>query len=275
MLQTKALIRDHQRELLVFVFLLAAFFPTMLWMWDRWFADNSYYSHGILIPVISAFLIWKKRAVLKKIPVKPSHWGFELFSAGVILYWASAILHVYFTSGFAMIIILAGLILYFYGERTLKEIRFPVLFLAFMVPMPIILVAFVCFKLKIIAAHLATLVLNLMGLPALQQSSLIMMSHSYVEVEDSCGGLRSLISLAALGSIFAYRLKLRLSKKILLFASAIPIAVVTNALRIVFLAAVGEIWGTQYTQGFLHGLSGYMVFIFAFLMLFTVKKLLT
>jgi exosortase/archaeosortase family protein len=84
-----------------------------------------------------------------------------------------------------------------------------------------------------------------------------------------------LIALTALGCIFAYRLKLRLSKKMLLFASAIPIATITNACRIVFLAAVGEIWGTRYTQGPLHGISGYLVFVFAFLFLFAVKKILT
>jgi exosortase len=144
-----------------------------------------------------------------------------------------------------------------------------------MVPLPLIMVSFVCFKLKIIAAHLATIILNMIGFPAVQLSSIIRLSHSYVLVEDSCGGLRSLISLTALGCIFAYRLHLRLTRKMILFLSAIPIAVITNACRIVFLSAVGEIWGTQYTQGFVHDLSGYLVFAFAFLMLFTVKKVLT
>ncbi len=144
-----------------------------------------------------------------------------------------------------------------------------------MIPLPLILVAFICFKLKIIAAQFATFILNLIGLHAVQQSSIIKLSHSFVLVEDSCGGLRSLISLTALGCIFAYRLKLRLTKKILLFLSAIPVATISNAFRIVFLSAVGECWGTEHTQGFLHDLSGYLVFVFAFLLLFAVKKILT
>jgi exosortase len=205
----------------------------------------------------------------------PSPWGLRLFIVGIMLYWLSALMHVYFTSGFSMLIVTAGLILHFYGVKTLKEIRFPLFFLIFMIPLPLIVVAFICFKLKILAAQFATLLLNLIGLHAVQQSSILKLDHSYVLVEDSCGGLRSLISLTALGCIFAYRLKLRLTKKMLLFISAIPIATVANACRIVFLSAVGEIWGTNYTQGFLHDLSGYMVFVIAFLMLYAVKIILT
>ena len=274
MAPSKTLIKNHQKEILVVILLFAAYMPTIMWMWDRWLSEDSYYSHGILVPLVSLFLVWSKRRTLRKLPSETSPWGLRIFFLGIILYWASAISHVYFTSGFSMLIVIAGLVLHFYGEKALREILFPLLFLVFMIPLPLIVIAFICFKLKIVAAHLATFILNMIGLPAMQESSIIKMNHSYVLVEDSCGGLRSLISLTALGCIFAYQLKLRLFKKMVLFISAIPIATITNACRIVFLSAVGEIWGTQYTQGLLHDLSGYLVFAFAFLLLFAVKKLL-
>jgi len=267
-------IKNYQKEILVVILLFAFSLPTILWMWDRWFEQGSYYSHGILVPLISLFLVFKKREVLKKLPFESSPLGLRLFIAGIIFYWISALLHVYFSSGFAMLIVTSGLVLHFYGEKVFRAILFPLLFLIFMIPLPLIGVAFICFKLKILAAHLATFILNTIGFQASQQSSLIKMRHSYVLVEDSCGGLRSLISLTALGSIFAYQLKSGLFRKTLLFISAIPIATITNACRIVFLSVIGEIWGTQYTQGALHDLSGDLVFFFAFLMLFAVKKYL-
>jgi len=273
--QSNTFVKTHQQEIVVAILLFLASLPTIFWMWDRWFTVDSYYAHGILIPIVSMFLVWKKREALKKIAPAPSPWGLRLFVLGIMFYWASALLHVYFTSGFSMLIVTAGLVLHFYGEKTLKEIRFPLFFLVFMIPLPLIVVAFICFKLKIIAAQSATLMLNLFGFHAVQESSIIKLPHSYVLVEDSCGGLRSLISLTALGCIFAYRLKLRLSMKILLFLSAIPIATFSNACRIVFLSLVGEIWGTDHTQGFLHDISGYLVFVIAFLMLYGVKKLMT
>ncbi len=267
--------KTPHKEFLIVILFFAAYLPILCWMSDRWFAPNSYYSHGILVPMVSLFLVWKKQASLKQLRFQSSSWGMTLITAGLLLYWLSALMHVYFTAGFSMLIVMAGLILHFYGKRTMREVLFPVLFLVFMIPLPLIMIAFICFKLKIIAAHLAAWILNLIGLPAIQESSILKLRHSYVLVEDSCGGLRSLVSLTALGCIFAYRLKLRLSRKIILFISAIPIATFTNACRIVFLAAVGEIWGTEYTRGFLHELSGYLVFAFAFLMLYIVKRRLT
>jgi MFS superfamily sulfate permease-like transporter len=51
---------------MVGIFVLLIYVPSFLWMWDRWFARDSYYSHGILIPFVTAFLIWQKRDVSKK-----------------------------------------------------------------------------------------------------------------------------------------------------------------------------------------------------------------
>jgi exosortase len=255
------------------ILLLLAYTPIILWMWERWFAPGSFYSHGILVPLVSTYLIFDKIDVLKKIPYEPSPWSFRLFILGIIVYWASAIMHVYFTAGFSLLFVASGLVLHFFGKKALQEIWFPLFFLVFMIPLPLILVAAISFKLKILAAKLATFMLNHLNLPAFQLASIIKMKHTYVVVEDACGGLKSLISLTSLGALFAYQLKSGLFKKTILLLSAIPIAVITNAFRIVFLAAVGEIWGVLYVQGILHDISGYLVFAFAFLLLFTIEQI--
>ena len=83
-----------------------------------------------------------------------------------------------------------------------------------------------------------------------------------------------LISLTALGSIFAYLMTSGKTKKIVLFLSTIPIAIITNVVRVVFLSVVSEIWGAQYATGFTHDFSGFMVFALAFALLYGVGKLL-
>ena len=122
-----------------FLFVLA-YLTTFEWMWDRWFSEGSYYSHGILVPIISAILIWQKRDILKKIRSKPSLGGNWLFLAGIIVHILSIIFRVYFTSGFSMIMVLAGFVLAVYGRDFLKEVLFPVIFLVFMVPIPIVII---------------------------------------------------------------------------------------------------------------------------------------
>ena len=170
---------------------------------------------------------------------------------------------------------LLGLVLHFFGKRVLNHVFFPIIFLAFMIPLPIVTIANISFKLKIFAAQFATVILNdHLRIPCFQDGSIIRLQHSQVIVDDVCSGLRSLISLTALGSIFAYWIKGGIFKKAIVFLSTIPIAVITNALRIVFLSTVSEIWGAQYATGFIHDLSGFIVFAGAFVLLFSVVKLL-
>ena len=243
-------------------------------MWDRWFVRDSYYSHGILIPFVSGFLIWQQRSKLTDLPQIRSRWAVPLIIAGLTIHLISSVLRVYFSSGFSMIIVLSGLILYFYGSAVFKKISFPVAFLIFMVPIPLVVISGISFKLKIFAAELSETILNNLRLPAIREGSMIKMRHTYIMVDDVCSGLRSLISLTALASIFAFWLRGGIAKKVVVFLSSIPIAIITNVFRIVLLSAISEIWGAQYAMGFTHDFTGFLVFALAFVLLFMVVKLL-
>jgi len=258
----------------MFVLFILAYFPTMLWMQDRWFAKDSYYSHGVLIPFITFLLIWQKRNEMKQIKLEPSAWGMGLFVIGIIIHLLSLLLRVYFTSGFSMIIVLAGFVLCVYGKKLLKEILFPVIFLVFMVPLPVLTVINLSFQLKLLSAKMAAVMLNVINIPAVQQGSYIHMTHASVVVEDACSGLRSLIALMALGALFAYWMRSGKLKKVVLFLSSIPVALLTNMFRIMALAIISEFWGAKYVTGFVDGFFGFLVFVTAFLMLTRIEKVL-
>lgn len=266
--------KKHYEPIIAGFVLLLAYLPALKVMWDRWFSADSYYSHGILIPFVVAYLIWQKREILAKVKIKRSGWGLPLIVAGIIIYLMSSILRVNFTASFSMLFVIFGFVLHFYGRETLRIILFPVCFLFFMLPLPSVVIVNISFKMKLFAAQIATAILNNMGIDAIRDGSIIKMRHAYVIVDDVCSGLRSLISLAALGSIFAYWMNGRMWKRILLFSTTIPIAIVTNVCRIVFLASISEIWGPQHAVGFVHDVSGFMVFALAFFMLLVVAKLI-
>lgn len=268
------IIKDHFKELLVAVIYIATYVPTLIWMWDRWFARDSYYSHGILIPFVTIFLIWQKKDELASIAKKSSSWGLPLIIVGILIHIFSSLFRIYFSSGFSMIIVLIGLILYFYGSAVLRKIMFPVIFLVFMMPVPLVVISNISFKMKIFAAEIAAIMLNKMGLVAIREGSIIKMQHAHVIVDDVCSGLRSLISLTALGSIFAYWMDSSMVRRVLLFLSTIPIAIITNVFRVIFLSVVSEVWGPQYASGFIHDLSGFLVFGVAFLLLYAAGKVL-
>ena len=262
------------KQISVTVLFLLAYVPTFIWMWDRWFARDSYYSHGILIPFVSLFLVWQKRNDLAATEQKRSGWGMTLIVGGMLLHVLSSLMRVYFISGFSMLIVLVGLVLFFYGLAVFWKVLFPVLFLVFMVPVPLVVITNVSFAMKIFAAKIATAMLNSAGIPALREGSLILMRNAQVVVDDVCSGLRSLISLMALGSIFAYWMKSSMARKLILFAFTVPIAVVTNVARIIFLSSVAEIWGPRFAVGFVHDASGFLVFALAFVLLFVIAKVL-
>lgn len=268
------ILKKFKSELTIAVLFVLTYTPTMIWMCDRWFAHDSYYSHGILVPVVTLYLIWQKREELARFVPRSSRWGLRLITAGLLLHLVSSFFRVYFSSGISMIVVLAGLILHFYGGKIFRKILFPVCFLIFMVPAPLVIITNVSFKMKIFAAQIAEATLNNLRIPAIREGSLIKMRHAYVMVDDVCSGLRSLISLTALGSIFAYWLNADRQKKILLFLLTIPIAVLSNVVRIVFLSVIAEVWGPKYAVGFTHDLSGFLVFVSAFFLLYCVSKVL-
>lgn len=256
------------------IFLIIAYTPTFAWMIDRWSVKDTYYSHGFLIPFICAFLVWHKREALKKIKINPSGIGWVLFIPSVLVHILSSLWRVYFTSGFSLIPVFAGLILLFFGREYLKQLLFPLFFISFMIPLPLVAIANISFKLKIFAAQISTFIINRMGVPAIRDGSVIRTAHSHLVVEDPCSGIRSLIALIALGALMAYFSNISKPKKVILFLSSIPIAISTNVIRIVALSLASEMYGPKLASGFFHDTMGILVFVFAFVGLSLVAKFL-
>ncbi len=242
------------------ILFLFAYFPTLVWMADRWMAADSYYGHGFLIPLVSAYLVWRKRKEIAQLPKESSSWGLVLLVVGLLIHLASAMVKVYFTSGFSILISVSGLVLYLGGKRLLRAVGFPIFMLFFMIPFPLVVIGTAVLRLKLFAAMCATVILHLIGMPAVQQGSTIFMRNATVLVDDPCSGLRSLLSLLTLGVLFAYLKQARLSRRVLFFLSSIPIAIFANVIRIVMLAGIADIYGVDVALKFFHDFSGFVVF---------------
>ena len=258
--------------ILLTILLLFAYFPTIIWMVDRWAAPDSYFGHGFLIPLISLALVWGKRKELSLIKPDPSPWGLVCLTAGLLIHLVSAMIKVYFTSAFSIVLTVTGLVLYLWGKKMLRSVAFPIFFLLFMVPFPLVVIGTTTVRLKLFAALCATHVLRIFGIPSLQRGSTIYMAHATVAVDDPCSGLRSLLSLLTLGVLFAYLKKTSLLKRAIFFLSSIPIALVANIIRIVLLAGIAEIYGIDVAIKFFHDFSGFLVFALALLGLSAVGR---
>lgn len=250
------------------------YIPTFIWMIERWSVKDTYYSHGFLVPFICLFIIWTKREQLRKLTAKPSGYGWLFFISGMLIHLISALWRIYFSSGLSLILVIIGLVLLFLGTEYLKKLIFPILFLFFMIPLPLVVIANLSFKLKIFAAKISTVIVNMLGVRAMREGSIIKTVHSYLVVEDPCSGIRSLIALIALGALMAYFSRMSIKRKITLFLSSIPIAVSSNVIRIVALTLASEMYGSKFATGVFHDTMGILVFVFAFLGLSLVEKIL-
>jgi len=265
---------DLIKIILLGVLLVLAYVPAFVWMYVRWTARDTYYSHGFLVPFICAFLVWHKRKILAKIPLTKDPLGWALFGVGLFIHGLCTIWNVGFLSGFSLLLVLPGMVLLFGGRNWLRQLMFPIMFLAFMVPLPEVVIANVSFRLKIFAAQLSTFLVNHLGVAAIREGSLIKTRHASLMVEDPCSGIRSLIALIALGALMAYFSNLSRPKRAIIFVASIPIAVATNVFRIASLTLICEMYGEQYATGIVHDTIGILVFVLAFFGLSAVANLL-
>jgi exosortase len=256
------------------VLLCAAFYPVLHWMYGRWTAADSYTSHGFLVPLISAYFIFQQRTELARTARRPSKWGLALLGFGLLVFVLGGLLRVYFTSGFALLVCLAGMLLYWGGWLWLKKLWFPLLFLVFMLPLPEVAIARMNLLLKLFVAKHAVLGAEWVGVPVVMEGAKLHLERGTMVVGDVCSGLRSLVALVALGVLYAYLYGRRLwLVRAGILAAVLPAAVLGNMLRIFLNIIFAHFFGTELLfrpliYGIdIHLLSGFLIFAFALLVL--------
>lgn len=241
---------------------LAAFWPTLIWMAERFSAPDAFYSHGWLIPPVSAWLIWQRRETLSRLAPRASYAGLALLVPSLLLHTVATWWRIGFLGGFAMVGVIGGLVWTLWGRQVLWALRCPLAFLLFMVPLPSVLLLATSFQMKLMAAHWATRLIQWLGIPAQLAGSTIQVSGMHLVIDDTCSGLRSLISLLALATLWTSLLppSTRRWQRFAVVASSVPIALAANVARIIVLALLAVFFGPAVAQGFLHYGSGLVVF---------------
>ncbi len=257
-----------------FALLLIAYIPTFVWMVRRWTEAESYYGHGFFIPLVSLFIVWQRKDLLKKVTLSSEFSGLFFVTVALVTHIICSALKVYFVSGLSFVCALFGLILFFLGKELARRMIFPVFFLLAMVPLPLVIIGNLTVKLKLFVAQVATIILNHIGFPSVRDGSVIRMPNSFIAIEAPCSGLRSLISLLTLGLLFSCVSKMSYPKKSVLFLSSAPIALASNVMRIILVAVVNDLYGEKVAMGFFHDFSGFLLFGVAFAGLFAVSRAL-
>ncbi len=278
---------------------LFVYAPVLRKLAAQWWTDENY-SHGLLIPFIIGYILWSERARLASTLKQPAlAWGGAAVACALLMLWAGTAGAELFMQRISLVLMLAGIAVYFWGWRLLRLALVPLLLLALAVPIPAIIFNRIAFPLQLFASRCAVWAMRALDIPVLRQGNVIellplnSLTTKKLEVVEACSGIRSLMTLLTLAVVFAYfthprpphddtgqggdapRGGLFASLKhygtwrsLILVLSAVPIAIITNAGRVSGTGILARYYGTEVADGFFHEFSGWVVYVAAFLLLF-------
>ena len=280
------------------VALAFVYFTVLLKLGNDWWHDENY-SHGLLMPFVIAFILWQERKLLSKARQEPWTWvGAAGIATSLFMLWAGTAGAELFVQRVSLVLMLVSVVLYFFGARMFRWLAIPLFLLVLSIPIPQILFNRIAFPLQLFASRCAVSAMWFLNIPVLRQGNVIeMMPRGATEpkrlaVVEACSGIRSLMTLITLAVIYAYftkpkglyvagdddkktqsRVRTSLSsitfwRSLILIVSAVPIAILTNAVRVSGTGVLAHYYGTRVADGFFHSFSGWVVYIAAALLLF-------
>jgi exosortase len=243
----------------------------------RW-ANEPDYSHGFLVPVFSAYLLWTRRQKLEGIPATGSWWGLALLFCAAAMRWFSAYAFYPLIDAPSLLPCFAGVALIAGGWGALKWAWPGIVYLAFMMPLPGAVAGLLSHPLQRVATVSSTWLLQMLGVPAVSRGNVIWLTTGKIGVVEACSGLRMLMLFLAITVGASFLIKRPLWEKVFVALSALLIAVVTNILRITVTAVLYEYVGKEWAEKVFHDLAGWLMMpaatVFLYLELFILSKLL-
>lgn len=266
------LLREY-RTLILLLLWLGLFLPVYPALFRDYFSDPDT-SHGLLVPLIALYLVWLQRQRLRTLVPRPSTPGFWLLVASLLGYLLGLAGGILVLQRSMMVLSFIGLVLYLLGPEVFRLLAFPLFFLFFLVPLPVSIVSLVAFPLQLLATKVAEQVIQLVGIPVYREGNMLYFLHTQLEVAEACSGIRSLMAMTMLGTLFVYFSDRGWWRRGILLLSAIPIAVFANILRVSGTGIMAHYFGGEVARGFLHEFSGMVVFALGFLLLYLEARLL-
>ena len=246
-----------------------------MWMVLRWGSSDGQFSHGWAIPVVSLFILCRKRDQLFAAPRSTSLTGLAVVIVSLLLHWIGVRSQLTRISLLSLVGISWGIPLFLYGHQVGRILLFPCFYLLFCIPMSFLNI--ISLPLRLVATTISSAMLNGIGIEAVRRGTAIYSAAAggfSFDVADACSGLHSLLAMTALTSVYAYFTQDRLWKGIILFLASAPLAVAGNIIRVLTIGVVAEILGMDAAIGLYHDYSGYLVFAAAILLMIALGELL-
>jgi exosortase len=222
-------------------------------------------SYGVIVAAVAAAVAWQRRGVFARARATegPAAPGCGVIVIGLLMYVVGVRAADVFVTRLSLFVVLTGSIWFLAGRAALRAMAAPLLFLLLSIPLPALVINTITLPLQLVASRLAESTLSIASVPVFRDGNLLMLPSTTLEVEEACSGLRSLVSLSALAVVLAWAAESSSVRRALVVASAIPIAVAANGLRIAATGIAAEKWGPPAISGTWHTLTGWVTFVVA------------
>jgi exosortase len=241
--------------------------------------DNA--SHVVLIPLISAGLIYMERRQIFRLVSFDFSWAIAFFTISFVSYISTLRSPASWTqadrlAGYTLALVLfwiAGFVLLF-GRAAAKNARFPLLFLLLTIPLPDVLLGQAIYLLQKGSADVAGMIFDLVGVPAVREGFVFHLAHFNIEIAKECSGIRSSVALLIFALVVGHLLLHTLWRQAVLVIVGLLIMVVKNGVRIATLTILGQYVDPGFLYGRLHREGGMVFFLLGLVLLLPVLWLL-
>lgn len=224
-------------------------------MLHQWLTDEDM-AHGMFVPFVIAWVVYRERSRLKSLPFKPTAWAIAFLATGAALQLASALGAGLFAGSLALLFSIAGVVLALGGIAWLQPLALPFALAIFMLPKLAFLYNDVTLPLQLSSTRIAAGMLSAAGYAVVRTGNVLDVSGHRIAVIEACSGLRYLLPLGFISLLFGYVSDSKAWIRVALLIASIPLAITFNALRLAALAASPVLM-----TGALHNFTGVAVFI--------------
>lgn len=231
---------------------------TLYEMSDRWLADPQY-SHGWLVPIFSVYLLFARRGLLNVETFQPRFWGLGIVGLALAIRSIAVVIYQPWLDSISLLVCLAGLFATVGGKAGLVWSWPSIVMLGFMIPLPFRFQFVLGTFLQTIATKSSTYLLQTLGVPAIAEGQIILLSQTKINIVDACNGLSMLLTFFALATGFVILLERKWWYGVILIAAAAPIAVAANVIRITATGMLYESQQDRLAHIVFHDLAGWLM----------------
>jgi exosortase len=248
--------------------------PTMIQVaTETWSTEQG--GHGPLVFATGLWALWRELKG-KQLDWRPGklHIGLPLLVFALGLFIVARITGVLEVEAFSMYGALVAGAYLLLGPAVMRTIWFPLVYLAFTLPPPDTVVAAVTQPIKIAISSWAVSLLHVVGYPVASSGVTIQIGQYQLLVAAACAGLNSIVTLTALCLFYVYlRHRSNMMAFVVVSLAAIPVAIISNFVRVLALVLITYHFGDAVAQGFVHDFAGLLMFSVALLTIFGIDQL--